>query len=171
MTATAPTAPTAPTAVTPAGSDRHRLVLVASGGGHLGQLMPLRPWWSRHDRTWVTFDTPTASQLGDDPVVFAHHPTTRNLANLLRNLVLAWRVLRRERPDAVVSTGAGVAVPFFLVARLLGIRTVFIEVYDRIDSRSLTGRLCLPLSDLFLVQWERQRELYGRGTVIGGLYP
>ena len=71
----------------------------------------------------------------------------------------------------MVSTGAGVALPFFLMAKVLGIRTVFIEVYDRIDSRSLTGRLCRPLSDLFLLQWERQRELYGSGTVIGGLYP
>lgn len=153
------------------GPDRHRLLLVASGGGHLGQLMPLEPWWSRHDRTWVTFDTANADQLGDDPVVFAHHPTTRNIPNLVRNVVLAWRVLRRERPDVVVTTGAGVALPFFLIAKVLGIRTVFIEVYDRIDSRSLTGRLCRPLSDLFLLQWERQRELYGSGTVIGGLYP
>ena len=160
----------APQATT-TGPDRHRLLLVASGGGHLGQLMPLEPWWSRHDRTWVTFDTASADQLGDDPVVFAHHPTTRNIPNLVRNVVLAWRVLRRERPDVVVTTGAGVALPFFLIAKVLGIRTVFIEVYDRIDSRSLTGRLCRPLSDLFLLQWERQRELYGSGTVIGGLYP
>ena len=154
------------------GTDHHRFDrLVASGGGHLGQLMPLEPWWSRHDRTWVTFDTASADQLGDDPVVFAHHPTTRNIPNLVRNVVLAWRVLRRERPDVVVTNGAGVALPFFLIAKVLGIRTVFIEVYDRIDSRSLTGRLCRPLSDLFLLQWERQRELYGSGTVIGGLYP
>jgi UDP-N-acetylglucosamine:LPS N-acetylglucosamine transferase len=153
------------------GPGRHRLLLVASGGGHLGQLLPLAPWWSQHERTWVTFDTASAGQLGDDHVVFAHHPTTRNIPNLVRNVALAWRVLRQERPDAVVSTGAGVALPFFLMARVLGIRTVFIEVYDRIDSRSLSARLCRPLSDLFLLQWERQRELYGSGTVIGGLYP
>ena len=156
---------------TTTGPDRLRLLLVASGGGHLGQLLPLAPWLAQHDRLWVTFDTPSAQQLGDDPVVFAHHPTTRNIPNLVRNIGLAWKVLRRERPDVVVSSGAGVALPFFLMARVLGIRTVFIEVYDRIDSRSLTGRLCRPLSDLFLLQWERQRELYGSGTVIGGLYP
>lgn len=150
---------------------RHRLLLVSSGGGHLGQLMPLRPWWSAHDRTWVTFDTASARALDGEDVVFAHHPTTRNIPNLIRNVGVAWRVLRRVRPDAVVSTGAGIAPPFFLLARLLGIRTVFIEVYDRIDSRSLTGRLCVPLSDLVLLQWPRQRELYGRGEVIGGLYP
>ena len=156
---------------TTTGPERLQLLLVATGGGHLGQLRPLAPWLAEHDRVWVTSDGPSAAQLGDDPVVFAHHPTTRNVPNLLRNIGLAWKLLRHERPDVVVSSGAGVAVPFFLIARVLGIRTVFIEVYDRIDSRSLTGRLCRPLSDLFLLQWERQRELYGSGTVIGGLYP
>lgn len=151
--------------------DRYRLLLVASGGGHLGQLMPLRPWWSQHARTWVTFDTATAKSLAGEEVVYAHHPTTRNVPNLVRNFGVAWRTLRRYRPDVVVSTGAGIAPPFFVLARLLGIRTVFIEVYDRIDSRSLTGRLCLPFSDEVILQWPRQRELYGRGTVVGGLYP
>ncbi len=163
--------PTPPGVAEADDTGRYTLLLVASGGGHLGQLLPLAPWWGRHDRVWVTFDTPSAAAVGDDRVVFAHHPTTRNIPNLLRNLVLAWRVLREERPDVVVSSGAGVAVPFFVLARLLGIRTVFVEVYDRIDSRSLTGRLCRPLSDLFLLQWESQRRLYGSGTVVGGLYP
>lgn len=149
---------------------RHRVLLVGSGGGHLAQLRRLAPWWSQHDRLWVTFDLPCAADLAGDRVVWAHHPTTRNLRNLARNALLAWRVVRDERPDVVLSTGAGVALPFFLVARLHGIRTVYLEVYDRIDSRTLTGRLCRPLSDLFLLQWERQREAYGAGTVVGTLY-
>jgi beta-1,4-N-acetylglucosaminyltransferase len=62
-----------------------------------------------------------------------------------------------------------VAPPFFLVARLLGIRTVFIEVYDRVDSPTVTGRLCYPLSDLFILQWEEQRRFYPKGRVIGVL--
>jgi UDP-N-acetylglucosamine:LPS N-acetylglucosamine transferase len=147
-----------------------RVALVCSSGGHLAQLLRLRPWWSNHERLWITFDTPDAvARLADDPVVWAHHPTTRNVPNALRNLRLAWRVLRRERPDVVVSDGAGVAVPFFLVAKILGIRTVYVEVYDRIDSRTLTGRLCAPLADGFCVQWEEQRARYPRAELIGTL--
>jgi beta-1,4-N-acetylglucosaminyltransferase len=69
----------------------------------------------------------------------------------------------------VVSSGAGVAFPFFLLAKLLGKRTVYVEVYDRIDSPTLTGRLCYPFSDLFLLQWEEQRRSYPKGQVIGSL--
>jgi UDP-N-acetylglucosamine:LPS N-acetylglucosamine transferase len=147
-----------------------KVALVCSSGGHLAQLLRLRPWWARHERLWVTFDTPDAlAHLADEHVVWAHHPTTRNLANAVRNLLLAWETLRRERPDVVVSDGAGVAFPFFLIAKALGIRTAYIEVYDRIDSRTLTGRLCRPLADLFCVQWEEQRARYPRATLIGTL--
>jgi UDP-N-acetylglucosamine:LPS N-acetylglucosamine transferase len=147
-----------------------KVALVCSSGGHLAQLHRLRGWWSEHERVWVTFDTPDAiSLLEDERVDWAYHPTTRNVKNTLRNLWLAWRVLARERPDVVVSDGAGVAVPFFLLAKLRGIKTVYVEVYDRIDTRTLTGRLCYPMTDLFCVQWEEQRRLYPRSRLIGTL--
>lgn len=146
------------------------VLLVASSGGHLAQLLALRPWWECRDRTWVTFDTPDASsQLEGERVVNAHFPTTRNAINLIRNSALALRVIPRVKPDMVVSTGAAVAVPFFLVARAIGIPTVYIEVFDRLETRTVTGRLCRPVSSLFLVQWEKQREMYPGSQVLGTL--
>ncbi len=148
-----------------------RVVLVCSSGGHLIQLHQLKPWWSKHERRWVTFDLPDSrSLLQDEDVTWAYHPTTRNFRNALRNLLLAVRMLPRLRPDVVVSDGAAVAFPFFIVARLLRIPTVYLEVYDRIDSPTLTGRLCRPLSSLFLVQWEEQCRFYPGARVIGGLF-
>jgi UDP-N-acetylglucosamine:LPS N-acetylglucosamine transferase len=152
------------------GAER-RVLLVSSAGGHLSQLMELRPWWEHHRRRWVTFDLPDArSKLAGEDVVTAHHPTTRNIPNLVRNLWLAWREVARYRPHLVVSTGAGVALPFFLVARTRRIPTVYLEVYDRIDSRTLTGRLCHPVTTRFLTQWPEQQDLYPGSTLIGPVY-
>lgn len=145
-------------------------MLVGSAGGHLAQLMRLRPWWQDHERTWVTFDKPDArSLLADESVIWAYHPTTRNIPNLVRNLVLAVRHVHRVRPDVVVSTGAAVAVPFFVVARLLRIPVVYVEVFDRIDSPTLSGRLCRPISTRFCVQWPEQQAHYRGSVVIGPL--
>lgn len=150
--------------------DCRHVLLVSSGGGHLAQLLALRPWWESRARTWVTFDTAeTRSKLRGEHVVHAYHPTTRNLPNLVRNACLATVVVARMRPDLVLSTGAGVALPFFLVARALGLPTVYVEVVDRIGSPSLTGRLCYPLSTTFLVQWPGQLRLYPKASVIGPL--
>jgi UDP-N-acetylglucosamine:LPS N-acetylglucosamine transferase len=149
---------------------RRRVLLVGSSGGHLTQLWALRGWWENHDRTWVTFDTPDAtSLLIGERTTWAFHPTTRNVPNLVRNAALAWRVLRRERPEVIVSTGAGVALPFFVLGRLLGATTVYVEVFDRIDSATLTGRLCRPFTSLMCVQWDEQASLYRDSVVIGPL--
>jgi nitroreductase len=147
-----------------------RALLVCSSGGHLSLLYRLRPWWERTERRWVTFDKPDArSLLAGETVAWAHHPTTRNVINLVRNMRLALGILARYRPDVVVSDGAGVAFPFFLAARLLGIKTVYLEAYERIDTPSLTGRLCYPLSDVFILHWLEQLRMYPRASVVEGL--
>ncbi len=143
-------------------------MFVVSSGGHLVQLQALRPWWESAERVWVSFNTPDVrTSLDGERFIAAYHPTTRNVPNALRNAVLAFRVLRRERPDIVMSTGAGVAVPFFWAARALRIRTMYLEVFDRIDSPTLSGRLCYLVADAFLVQWAEQRSFYPAGIDVG----
>ena len=149
----------------------HRILLVGSSGGHLAQLMQLEPWWRRHQRAWVTFDTCDATNLlaAEGDVTWAFRPTTRNVPNLLRNTWQAVKVLRRFRPTVVVSTGAAVAFPYFVLGRLLGVRTVYIEVFDRIDSPTLTGRLVRPFTDCMFVQWPEQLGLYDDAMELGPL--
>ena len=108
-------------------------------------------------------------RLDGERVLHSHSPTTRNVPNLARNAVLAVQLLRRERPSLVVSAGAGVAVPFFVAAWALGIPTVFIEVYDRVDSPTLTGRLCGPFTTRRIVQWKSQLAFYPDARLVGPL--
>lgn len=151
-------------------TEEQRLLLVGSSGGHLTQLLALRSWWEERERAWVTFDTPDAiAALADEQVWWAYHPTTRSLKALLYNTWLALRVLRRFRATVIVSTGAAVAFPFFVLGRLLGARTVYIEVYDRVETPTLTGRLCRPFTTTMLVQWQEQTALYDDAVVVGPL--
>jgi hypothetical protein len=113
--------------------------------------------------------TDAESLLAGERVVWAYHPATRHLGNLPRNGVLPMRMLAGRRPEVVVSTGAGVALPFFVLAWILRIPTVYIEVYDRLDSATLTGKLRRPFTRLMLVQWPDQLALYPRAKLIGAL--
>lgn len=148
-----------------------RVLIVCSSGGHLAQLHCLDAWWKQHERVWVTFDKADArSLLAGEKVVWGYHPTNRNLKNLARNSVLALKVLARERPDLIVSNGAGLAVPFFWLGKLLfRAGTVYVEVYDRVDSPTLTARLVRPVLDRMVVQWEEQRAFYPEGVYLGGV--
>jgi len=98
--------------------------------------------------------------LADETVVFGHGPTNRSIRALVLNLGLATRVLLRSRPRAIVTTGAGVAVPFVWVGRLLGIPVVYVESATRIESPSLSLRLARPFVSQLYVQWpELQRRM------------
>ncbi len=150
---------------------RRRILFVCSAGGHLSQLLELRPWWEFHERRWVTFDLPDArSKLEGEEMIPAHHPTTRSLPNTLRNFRLATSVMAEFGPDVVISNGAGAALPFFVVAKRRGIPSVYLEVYDRVDSRTLTGRLVEPLATKFCVQWPEQQALYPGSELTGLVY-
>jgi UDP-N-acetylglucosamine:LPS N-acetylglucosamine transferase len=147
------------------------VLLVCSSGGHLAQLVRLRDWWSEHPRRWVSFDKPDVrSLLEGEHVEYGYHPTTRNAVNLIRNLGLALHLLLRHRPDVIVSNGAGLAVPFFWIGWVLRIPSVWIEVYDRIDSPTLTGRLVAPVASAFCVQWPEQLRVYPRATLVGPVW-
>ena len=135
-------------------SDRIELLLVCSSGGHLLQLHALADAWRPFVRLWVSFDkSDVRSLLRDEQVVFAFGPTNRSLKNLVRNLWLAFSVVRRTRPKVILTTGAGVAVPFGWIGRLFGARVVYVESLTRIESPSLSCRLIRPIADRVYVQW------------------
>ena len=132
------------------------------------QLHLLKSWWGKYNRFWVTFKKKDAvSLLNGEKIYWACYPTNRNVRNLIKNAFLATRILLRERPDVIVSTGAGVAVPFFYFGKLLGARLIYIEVYDRIDSPTLTGKIVYPIVDVFILQWKEQKKNYRKGIVLG----
>lgn len=147
------------------------VLLVSSSGGHLLQLSQLKDIWDPSDRVWVTFDrTDSRSLLRGEHVKFAYHPTNRNAKNLMRNTALAVRLLRSIRPRAIVTTGAGVAVPFCIVGRLMRIDVVYLESFARVTHPSLTGRLVAPFAQHFFVQWPDMTVHYGRARYLGNVF-
>jgi UDP-N-acetylglucosamine:LPS N-acetylglucosamine transferase len=134
------------------------VLLVCSPGGHLQQLMALEPAWEGLRTSWVTLPGADVERLLEGRVVdLAHGPTNRDLGMLIRNLPVAWRVVRARDPDAILSTGAGVCVPFFWVGRLLGRRCVYVESLTRLRSASLSARLVYPFASESFVQWPEAR--------------
>jgi UDP-N-acetylglucosamine:LPS N-acetylglucosamine transferase len=136
-------------------SGSKKTLIVASPGGHLLQMLALEPAWADVDRTWVTLhSTDVEYLLRDEDVIYGHGPTPRNIGNFFRNLRLAARVLRELDPDVVISTGAGLALPFFVLGKLQRRRLVYVESITRVEKLALTGRLVYPLADAFFVQWD-----------------
>jgi len=147
-----------------------KVLLVCSPGGHLQQMLALEPAWRGYERAWVTLPSADVEYLlREERVIYGKGPTNRSAKALIVNLRLAWRTLRRERPDAILSTGAALAVPFFLVGRMLGIRTVYVESVTRTEGLSLTGRMVYRLTGRFFVQWPEAATGRDRAEYAGGI--
>ena len=134
------------------------VLLVASSGGHLLQLLTLRAAWQGLPTIWVSNDKEDArSLLAGEDAHFLPGPYSRNIRSLVANLRLAIRLVLRERPATVLTTGADIAVPFAWIARLMGARVVYVESFTRIETVSLPwlgdialGWLSLPATMLWI---------------------
>ena len=148
--------------------EMNKIAIICSSGGHLFQLFRLREAFQDYPRFWVTFLTEDAQVLlKDEKLYCAYSPTNRNAVNFFRNLFLALKLIWKERPTVMISTGAGVAVPFFYLGRLMGIKTIFLETLARIDDLSLSGKLIYPVADHFLVQWADLARRYRKAVYAG----
>lgn len=148
-----------------------KICLVGSSGGHLTHLYMLKPIWENRERIWVTFDKEDAQSLLEGERMYScYYPTNRNIKNLIRNTVVAWNVLRKEKPDIIISSGAAVAVPFFYIAKMMGKKLIYIEVFDRTDKSTITGKLVYPIADQFIVQWEEMKKVYPKAINLGSIF-
>ena len=89
---------------------------------------------------------------------------------MVKNTKIAWKVLRKEKPDLIISSGAAVAVPFFYLGKLFGAKLVYVEVFDRIDKPTVTGKMVYPIADKFIVQWEEQKKVYKKAICLGSIF-
>jgi len=87
----------------------------------------------------------------------------------LLSTVQAVVALIRTRPQAVISTGPGPAVPASLLAKLLGIKVIYIETGSRIFALSTSGKLLYHFADLFFVQWPELLPLCPKAIYAGRL--
>ncbi len=154
------------------GDQRLKICLVGSSGGHLTHLYMLKPFWKKYDRFWVTFDKEDARSLLKGEEMYAcYYPTNRSLKALFINTRLAWKVLKKERPDIIISSGAAVAVPFFWLGKLFfHTKNIYVEVFDRIDKPTITGRMVYPVTDRFIVEWEEMKKVYPKSINLGSIF-
>ena len=148
-----------------------KVCLVCSSGGHLAHLYMLKPFWKDKDRFWVTFDKEDArSILKDERMYPCHFPTNRSLKALFINTKIAYKIIKTEKPNLIISSGAAVAVPFFYLGKLFGAKVVYIEVFDRINKPTTTGRMVYPIADLFIVEWEEMKKIYPKAINLGSIF-
>lgn len=140
-----------------------KICLVCSHGGHFDEMMRLSEAFGDYNYFLVTHASYAAKRLKN---VYRIKFDGWNLIGkilLTKVFIRALYILLKERPDVIISTGAGeIAVPFCYIGKMMGVKIIFIDTLARMTSSSGGGRLIYPIADLFLVQWQSLLPSYGR---------
>ncbi len=150
-----------------------KLCFIASSGGHLEQIMMLKPMMARHPSFVVTEKTLYKAPTGNERVYYlpqVNRKERKFLLLMIANLFLSLRILIREKPDVVITTGALAVVPLCLLAKLFRKKLIYIESFARIKSPNMTGKLLYKYADQFYVQWESMLKVYPKAICLGGIY-
>lgn len=152
-------------------SKKLKICLVGSSGGHLTHLYMLKPFWKDKERFWATFDKEDArSLLKGEKIYPVYYPSNRSIKALMINTIRAIKILRKERPNLIISSGAAPAIPFFWIGKFMGAKTIYVEVVDRIDKSTIAGKLCHPVADKFIVEWEEMKKVYKNAINLGSIF-
>ena len=150
-----------------------KIAFVASSGGHWEELMCLKKIADENDAFFVTEEGGQAADSTLERLYTVRQLNRKEKGFLLHFVSLMGRasaILRREKPEVVITTGALIAYPFCLLQKLRGGKVVYIESFARVHNASLTGKLVYPIADLFLVQWEEMTKVYPKARYVGGIF-
>ena len=148
-----------------------KICVACSTGGHLVEIKQLRSVYEKHDFFYFTFAGGVADELKKDERV-------RTIPNIVRHNPISWIVgafmsfwhVLSEKPDVVLTTGAGVVVFYCIIARLLGAKLIFMESMAHVEKPTLTARMLYPFSHLFLVQWPQLLTVFPKARYAGRIF-
>lgn len=150
-----------------------KLCFVASSGGHWEELSCLK---KIADNNTSFFVTEKSGQLENINLKNAYilnqiNRTEKNfIIHFFKLFFKAYSILKKENPDVIISTGALIAFPFCLLAKLSRKKVIYIESFARVYEKSLTGKLIYPFADLFIVQWKPMLKCYPKAIYAGGIF-
>jgi hypothetical protein len=148
-----------------------RVCVACSPGGHMVQVRELAAVYEKFDYFYFMFSGGVADEM-------KKHTHIRTIPDIIRYNPLTWitgavsslYIATVERPDVVITTGAGVVVFFCIFAKLLGAKLIFLESLAKVKRPSVTARLLYPFTDLFLVQWPGLLEFFPKAKYLGRLF-
>lgn len=148
---------------------KKKILAVASGGGHWIQLQRLQPAFEGCEVVFISTHDGYRKHAGNSRF---YAVTDANRWNKLKLIKMAFEVIRivnKERPDIVISTGAAPGLLAIIWGRLSLKKTIWVDSIANVEKISMSGRLAKPFSSIHLTQWEELADgvsTFFKGNVI-----
>lgn len=153
-----------------------KVLFISSTGGHLNELLQLKPIFKNYDSYLITEKTKTTLNLEKDYknvdylLYGTKHTPLKYIYVSIRNIFKSIRLYHKIKPDVIVTTGAHTCVPMCYIAKLHRKKIIYIETFANINSKTITGKLIYPIANVFVVQWESMLKLYPKAVYWGWIF-
>ena len=154
-----------------------KVLFISSTGGHLNELMQLKPLFSKYDYHIITEKDKVNLSLKEEyneRIDYLPYGTRSKLFTyIFKYLYLCLKTLYlyiKIRPKYIISTGTHTAVPMCYLGKIFGSKIIFIETFANRNTKTLSGKMVYPIADLFIVQWEEMLKLYPKAVYGGAIY-
>jgi UDP-N-acetylglucosamine:LPS N-acetylglucosamine transferase len=135
------------------GGDRPRLLAVASGGGHWVQLMRMRPAFAGFETIYVSTLEGYEHMLGGAPIYIVADSSRFDVRPLIPTFATALKVFLKHRPRVVITTGSAPGLPFLIIGKLFGCRTLWVDSIANTERLSSSGRIARKIASKVISQW------------------
>ncbi len=153
-----------------------KVIFISSTGGHLSELLQLKPLFEKYDSYLITEKTKSTVGLKKkykhvNYLVYGtrEHKFTylfKFAFNILKSFILYIKI----RPKVIVTTGTHTAVPMCYIGKLFKSKIIFIETFANSKTKTESGKYVYKIADTFIVQWESMLELYPNAIYGGWIY-
>ena len=154
-----------------------KVLFIASTGGHLNELLQLKALFKEYDSYLITEKDKYTESLqieGKKKKKYLAYGTRSKILvypfifiyNCFKSLFYYFKI----KPKVIITTGTHTAVPMCYIGKLFGSKIIFIETFANRNTKTLSGRMVYPISDLFIVQWKEMQQLYPKSVYGGAIY-
>jgi beta-1,4-N-acetylglucosaminyltransferase len=150
-----------------------KVCFAASSGGHFEQLLMLKPLMKKYNSFILTEKTPYQSNKEDMTCYYLEQINRKEKLFIIKFIISFFKSLKifmKEKPDAIISTGALITVPMCLICIIFNKKVIFIESFAKINSQTLSGKIIYKFADLFIVQWDEMLKFYPKAVNGGSIY-
>ncbi|MFH1836083.1 MAG: PssD/Cps14F family polysaccharide biosynthesis glycosyltransferase [Methanobacteriota archaeon] len=144
-----------------------KIALVSSHGGHLTEVFELKEAFKGHETFHISYRCVNTENLER---AYLLPNMGAGIINFLSGTLSILKILLKERPKVIFSTGAEIAIPASFIGKLFGAKIIYLECSAQVVNPSITGKIVYHIADLFLVQWKSLLKKYGsKAQYHGGL--
>lgn len=156
---------------------KKKVLFISSTGGHLTELLQLKPLFSKYDYHIITEKDKTNKDLKNkykERISYLPYGTRSHffkyifiyLFLILKTIYLYFKI----KPKVIITTGTHTAGPMCYLGKIFGSKIIYIETFANINKKTATGKLIYPIADLFIVQWEEMLKLYPKAIYGGAIF-